>query len=129
MPVSMFTTNTESVNSSDSAATTPRPTRIESSAISTGTSPPTTAPNTSISTTSAAGRPMASSPFSRSRCDCTPKSLSALRRPVIETVKPLRPLNRLHERHDRLDGAVGRDDELDQRAWWSAETSWRLPAR
>ena len=47
---------------------------IETIAISTGTSPATSAPKTSTRTMSAAGRPNASSPVSRSLCDCLPKS-------------------------------------------------------
>ena len=65
---------TESENPSEMSATSPSATMIERIAISTGTSPAKTAPKTSTRTMSAAGRPKASSPFSRSVCDCLPKS-------------------------------------------------------
>jgi hypothetical protein len=77
MPVSMFTMNTDRLNASDSTATTPSPTMIDISAIATGTRPATIDPNTSTSTSSAAGRPNASSPCSRSLCESELKSSCA----------------------------------------------------
>ena len=59
---------------SEMIATSPSATMIDRIAISTGTSPANTAPKTSTRTISAAGRPNASSPVSRSFCDCLPKS-------------------------------------------------------
>ncbi len=84
----MFTMNTDRLNSSESSATRPRPTRIESSAITTGTNPATRAPKTSTSTIIAAGRPKASSPFWRSLCEMLAKSLLTVWSPVIATAKP-----------------------------------------
>jgi len=77
MPVSMFTMNTDRLNTSDSNATMPSPTRIDTSAIATGTSPATREPNTSTSTISAAGSPNAISPCSRSLCESLLKSFDA----------------------------------------------------
>jgi hypothetical protein len=77
MPVSMFTMNTERLKASDSTATMPSPTTIDTSAIATGTRPATTEPNTSTSTISAAGNPKAISPCSRSVCESLLKSICA----------------------------------------------------
>jgi len=70
----MFTMNVESVNSSETIATKPSATMIETIAVRSGTRPATTAPKTRRRTMSAAGSPSASSPPSRSFCACCPKS-------------------------------------------------------
>ena len=78
---------TESENPREMSATSPSATMIERIAISTGTTPATTAPKTRTRTISAAGRPNASSPVSRSFCDCWPKSWFAVWSPVMPTWK------------------------------------------
>ena len=85
---------------------------IERIAISTGTSPANTAPKTSTSTMSAAGSPKASSPVSRSSCDCLPKSWFAVWSPVIADLEgaAVRLL------HDLLDlGGAGVAVDADRR--------------
>ena len=57
IPISMFTTKTESWNSCATIAVKPRPTRIETSASTSGTPADTSVPKTSTSTISAAGSP------------------------------------------------------------------------
>ncbi len=85
MPVSMFTTKTESSNCCARRAVSPSATTIETIAISSGISPATTAPKTSSRMISAAGKPNWSSPFSRSSCESALKSWSSVSSPVIET--------------------------------------------
>ena len=74
MPVIMLTMKTERLNSWATMVAIPRPTMIDSRAMSTGMSPATTAPNTSIKTTMAIGSPKSTSPRRRSLEDSVVKS-------------------------------------------------------
>ena len=87
----MLTMKVERWNSSPTNVAIPSPTRIESSAMSTGISPATTAPNTSKRTTIAIGRPKSSSPCRRSLVAKVLKSLSTVWSPVTATENPPLP--------------------------------------
>ena len=83
--MSMLTRKTESSNCCARSALSPSATRIETIAISSGTSPATTAPKTRRRMMSAAGSPNLSSPFSRSSWERRLKSWSSVSVPVTET--------------------------------------------
>src|SRR5881392_3347832 len=103
MPVSMFTTKTDSVNASATSAHSPSATTIATIAITSGTRPATTVPNTRIRTTSAAGRPMRNSPDLRSCWERRLKSWSSVPSPVITTEKPSRPFFALDHAQKPID--------------------------
>src|SRR6266496_1685266 len=91
IPVIMLTMKTERLNSRASSAAMPRPTMMESRAISVGIKPATTAPNTSSRITMEIGSPKSSSPCWRSLADRVVKSCPTVWSPVTATQNPPLP--------------------------------------
>ena len=91
IPVIMLTMKTDRLNSRASSAAMPRPTMMESRAISAGIKPATTAPNTSSRITMEIGSPKSSSPCLRSLADRVVKSFPTVWSPVTATANPPLP--------------------------------------
>ena len=88
MATSMFVTNRLTSTNWPISATSARATMIESIAIVSGTSAPTSVPKTRSRMIIAAGRPNWISPFRRSSSDTLWKSRPTVNSPVMSTANP-----------------------------------------